>query len=189
MPNFERLSFAETATEYDYAHSGDFTSPTPFNMYPSSSIGTGTFEHPIQQHSSHSSQQTEFRFVPPSPATQHKSSWTQQRMRDNYGFGDGIDGHQPLSGSHSSPQHSFAGNSPNDLNAPSAAPGHNVGPSSTSSTEKLHKQMQVKDKVITELAGIARNQLWDLHRRSNPGLSELPDHCPLYEGRRCTWGR
>ena len=139
------------AIDYSRAPSDDVVSPTSADPYPSMSIGIGVTKQPTQQLSSRSPRHFDGDFVPPSPTVQHDNGRTHHRGGDNHSVGD----NHSNGGSHdrngSDPQQSSS-NSPKTLNT-SAASGHHVGHSSNS-IETLQKQMQVKDKVIADLAGI-----------------------------------
>ena len=157
MVKVEGSSFAEPAADYKRAHSDESTSRALADSHPNMSIGIGASKPLIQQHLSCSPPQMGGQFVPPRPAAQHKSSWTQHGMADNYSIGGSYDGqgsHHRMGGNGAGPQQSDS-NSPNNLNA-SAASGQSRGHSSMS-TEEMQKQMKVKDKVITELAGIVES--------------------------------
>ena len=148
------------ATDHSRAQSDNLISPTSADPYPSMSIGIGDTKQPTPQTSTCSSCHYDCHFVPPSPTAQRDSGWTHHRVGDNQSVGDDYSvggGHSGMGSQHhigsngSDPQQSSS-NSPETFNA-SAASGHHVDHSS-GSIETLQKQMQVKDKVIADLAGI-----------------------------------
>ena len=142
------------------AQSDDIMPPTSAKPYPSMSIGIGVTEQPTPQRSNCSPCHFDSHFVPPSPIDQHDSSWTHPRVPDDHCVGDdystggapsGMDSHNHMGSKGYDPQQS-SGDTPKTFHA-SAASGHHVG-HSNSSFETLQKQMQVKDKVIANLASI-----------------------------------
>ena len=142
------------ATDHSCAQSDDVMSPNSADPYPSLSIGIGVTKQPTQQRSSRSSRHFDGDFVPFSPTTQYDSGWTHHRAGDDHNVDESHRGegtHHHLGSNDSDPQQSSS-NSPQDFNA-FAASGRHVGHSS-GSIETLQKQMQVKDKVIADLAAI-----------------------------------
>ena len=149
--NVDGLGFAEMAADCSRAQSDGVTSPTSADPYPSMSIGIG---QPTPQPSTCSPCHFDDHFVPPSPTARYDSGGTSHRVGDGYSIGGGhgdMGSHNYMGSNSSDPQQSSS-NSPKTFSA-SAASGHHVDHSSDS-IETLQKQMQVKDKVITDLAGI-----------------------------------
>ena len=144
------------ATDYSRAQSDDVMSPTSADPYPSTSISLGVIKQPTQQRSSGSPHHFDGHFVPPSPTAQYDSAWTHHRVADNHSVGGshgGLGSHHHMGSNGSDPQQSSS-NSRKTFNA-SAASDHHDGHSS-GSIETLQKQIQVKDKVIADLAGIVK---------------------------------
>lgn len=148
------------AADYSRAQSDDVMSSISADPYPSMSIGIGVNKQPTPQPSTYSPCHLDGHFVPPSPTARHDSGGTSHRVGDNHSVGDdysiggghgGMGSHNHIGSNCSDPQQSSS-NSPETVNA-SAASGHRVDHSS-GSIETLQKQMQVKDKVIADLAGI-----------------------------------
>ena len=142
MIKAEDSSFTEPTINYNRAHNNVSPSPAPAGSYRRTSMNGN--------------------IVPLEPAAQHKGSWTQQGIGGSLSVGGNhsIDGSyggmgspRRMVGSGSSPQH-FGSNSPN-INT-FADSGHSGGHSS-GSTQEMQKQMEVKDKVITELASIVES--------------------------------
>ena len=155
----DRPGSAEMATDHSRAQSDDLMSSTFADPYSSMSIGLGVTKQPTTQPSTCSSCHFDGHFVPPSPTAQHDRGWTHHCVGDNHSIGDDYSiggGHGGMSsnnhmGSNCSDPQQSSSNSPKTFNA-SAASGHHVDHSS-GSIETLQKQIQVKDKVIADLAG------------------------------------
>ena len=142
------------ASDYSLAQSDGVMSPTSADPYPSMSIGIAVTKQPSQQRSSRSPRPFDGDFVPPSPTAQYDNGWTHHRVGGDHGISGGHRGmgsHNHTGSNDSDPQQSSS-NSPKIFSA-SAGSGHHFGHSS-GSIETLQKQMQVKDKVIADLAVI-----------------------------------
>lgn len=137
---------AEAAADFNRPHPGDHLSSPPAESYRNMSIDIGASGQPFHQQFSLFPRQTGSNFAPPSPAARYTSGTTQ------YGLGGPYGG---LAGNHGSMSGNYAGmgdNQPNYGPGPHSfggnTSGQSVGPSNGPT------EMQIKDKVITELAGI-----------------------------------
>lgn len=116
------------------------------------SIGIGAFSQPFLQQFTPSPRQTGGNYTAPSPAAQYTDGTTHYGMRGSYGgmggsygsvggsYGEMVDNHPSFGPG----PHYFDTNNPKNHNTSGQSGGHSSGPT----------EMQIKDKVITELAGI-----------------------------------
>lgn len=153
MVKGEDAGSAEPAASSSRPHPENHLSPPPADFYRNMSIGIGPSSQPFHQQFSTFPHQPGGNFVPPSPAVQYTGGSTQYGIGGHYG---GIGGNYGgIGGSNGGRGGNYAGMGGNQPNyGPGAQPfggeasgqsgGHSSGPT----------EMQIKDKVITELAGI-----------------------------------
>ncbi|KAF6225514.1 hypothetical protein HO133_009514 [Letharia lupina] len=168
MVKEELFGSAQPIVNYNRAHPDDSTSPAPADSYRNMSIGIGASNQPVQEHFIRSPPQMGGNFVAPSHAAQYPSGSIRYDTASSYGPGGnyggmgvnyggtggnygGMDGNYGMGGNGPDPHH-FGVNGSNNPNT--SMPSGQYGGRSGGSTQEMQKQMKVKDKVITELAGI-----------------------------------
>lgn len=148
----ENFGFAEPA--------GNFTHPTligrrsfpPADSYRNSSIGIGASSQPFDQELSQPPQQTGGSFTASGPTAQYTGASTYYGVGEPYGMGGGYGGMAGNITNYSPYPHQSGDNAPSNLNA--SAPSWQPDGQAGIDFWEMQKKMKVKDKVITELAGI-----------------------------------
>lgn len=141
MVQDERFSSTEPQVNFNRVYSDNTMSPAPADSHRNMSFGMGAFHQPFQQHFDGSPYPMACSPVPPSPVA-----------RGTGGFYGGMGDNEGGLGGNAPDPHRFDCNSTiiSDAFAPSGqSGGHSDGP-----IQAMQRQIQVKDKVITELAGI-----------------------------------
>lgn len=155
----DRLGSDEPAANFNRRHPNSHLSPHPTDSFRNMSIGIGPSAQPFHQQLSHSPHLMGGIFTAPSHSAQltggsnHYGLGGQHSTDGSYGgMGENRGGMGRNSTNDGHGRHHFGGNS---ANAPdtSASP-RLLGVQSGGPTQEMQKQMRVKDKVITELAGI-----------------------------------
>lgn len=132
MVKEEGSSSAGPVVNFNRAHPDESTSPAPVNSYRSMSIGIGASHQPRQMGGN---------FMPPSPAAHYSGGSAHFGAGGNYGVGGNY-------GAMGGSDGGMGGGGP-----ASVSPGQ-PGGRSGAPIQEVQRQMKVKDKVITELAGI-----------------------------------
>ncbi|KAL9072348.1 MAG: hypothetical protein Q9161_003667 [Pseudevernia consocians] len=152
MVKEEGCGSAEPAVNFNRPHPDDRPSPPPADSHRNLSTDFEAPGHPFHQQFSRYPHQAGGNFMASSPSAQYISGSTHYGIGSDYG---GMSGHYGMGSNltnYGPGPHQFGGNSPNSPNT-FASPDH-FGGQSDGPTQKLRKQMKVKDKVITELAEI-----------------------------------
>lgn len=157
------FGFAEPAVIFNRPHPNDHLSSPPTEFYRNPSIGIGTSSQPFHQQLTYPSQQMGGHYLDLDSTSHHTGIFNHDGVSSHYGNygGTGVDdgalsgGYGGMGGNltnYGPNPHQIGGNNPSNLNA-FAASGKFDGQPGVYFRE-MHKKMKVKDKVITELAGI-----------------------------------
>ena len=152
----EGYAFAEPAVNFNHPHPNHHLSSSPAESYRNLSIGIGASSQPFHQQLSQPSQETGGSFTASGPTAHHAGTSTHHGVGDHYGMG-GNDGgmgggYGGMGGNitnYDPNPHHIIDKTPSNLNT--SAPS---GQSDGIDFWEMQKKMKVKDKVITELAGI-----------------------------------
>ena len=142
----------EPAVNFNLPRPDDYFYLPPADSYRNMSIGIGAFSPPFHQQCTPSPRQTSGSYTAPSPAAPYTDGTTHYGMRGSYGgmggsHGSVDDSYDDMGDNHPSfgpGPHYFDSNNPKTHNNSGQSGGHSSGPT----------EMQIKDKVITALAGI-----------------------------------
>lgn len=156
----EEYGFAEPAVNFNHPHPNDHLSSPPADSYRNLSIGIGASSQPFHQQLSQPPQQTGGSFTASGPTAHYAGVGDHYGMGSNYGsmggnhggLGGGYGGMGGNITNYDPHPHHIGDNTPSNLNA-SAPSGQPDGQAGIDFWE-MQKKMKVKDKVITELAGI-----------------------------------
>ena len=155
----EGFGFAEPTVNLNHPNPTDHLSFPPADSFRNLSIGIGPFSQPFHQQFSQPPQQTGGMFTASGPTAHYAGASTQHGVGDHYSMGSnygGMGGGYGDMGSNTtnydSNPHHIGDNTPSNLNA--SAPSWQPDLQTGTDFWEMQKKMKVKDKVITELAGI-----------------------------------
>lgn len=160
MVNQGVFGSAQPNVNFNRPHSHDHPSPPPADSYRNLSIGFEAPSQPFTQQFVQYPHQAGGSFMAPSPSAHYTGGFTHDGLGNHYGMGDSYGGMGGFYGdmgggnltNYGPGPYQFGGSSPNDPTT-FASPGQ-FGGQSDGPTQAMQKQIEVKDKVITELAEI-----------------------------------